>query len=350
MGVTRNCVDTSSFGVWIIPYLHILSIANLLTETRSWNSAIFSSIPLVVVNRAVVTIDFSTFNDDWLITRPHQAQQINPLGGYVLNDIHAAASSFTRLDNADCMAAFIDPLQTTQDLIVVTRRAAADNNGSSLMWADFPNGGEGWDGSSLWICSEYEPEGYSKACPLQFALTFADNWLNSAQWNFINGTKEVWWLPDLTAENLEPGWWQNVTIDHCLVGQSGDNQQRCGLHYSSSLLVFVSVCTTTEFLLMVFLVLQYYRSTHKPREDKFHGDNLAKADKSGVTLVLLGDAIAAALRETDGSHTRIRPHTEESVQRAYTAAKLDVLRWDASRSPMWFTAVGPKTWLISTPL
>ncbi|OTB05612.1 hypothetical protein M426DRAFT_260105, partial [Hypoxylon sp. CI-4A] len=266
-----------------------------------WNSTIFTSLPVVSIPRAIATSDFRAAADNWTIDDPLPPRwwwgfpPADKWGGvsYDLSPVYTlktSASSLTRLEPRECIDEYIDLLKSTRAVLVVAQNmTSVQNNGSSLL-DGWMSGWDFWDAGNHWLCSVYESQEYSRVCDRMVGV----------------GGKAVG----------NP----NVVVDYCLVGDEGNNDGRCGLHYSTYILGIVCGCTALECLLV------FWTGRHFDR-DKAAG----KLKRPRRTLVTMGDVICDFLYEPD--------YHIDGVSEGSTG-----------RRESWFTAVGAKTWIVSSIL
>ena len=262
--------------------------------------------PFVVFPASAVTSDFLTAADNWEVTRPITDPTIFANRSSSMYALHENARNFTRLDNLQCMERYIDPLQATSDLVLVSNVTTAQNNGSSLIFA-WMSGSDSmnWNGATNWICSSHENAYYTSYCSIDKAQHYADDWVV-----------------------LGPS--MNATIYYCLVGEQGDNGNRCGFHFSAYIMATVCLLTSIETILISW-------TTFKHRTP---------------TIVTVGDAIAEFLKDPDestgGSSTLVPVVPKHS--KGQTIARLGVTFWNGEHRIYWFKAVSLNAWLISTSL
>ncbi|KAF2094484.1 hypothetical protein NA57DRAFT_46583 [Rhizodiscina lignyota] len=278
-----------------------------------WNSAIFTSIPVSAIPRAIATDDFMVAGDNWTVSDPlghFSFWKPNPnYGNAALNksliySLQIAAPNFTRLDTRDCIARYINPLNSTSKLIVVAgNMSSLMNNGSSLIdgWV---SAWQSWQTSAWWICSAQTQDQYN--CNEEFAATFADHWQL------------------LRRDQLR------ITVDHCLAGDEANNQERCGLHYSADILAFVCVCTLISSLLIGWTWFKH-RHDVKAQKDK----------KNRRTMITLGDTIHNFLESPSSTHAESAAMTRKPD---FVEAKLAV--WHPNRIP-WSGAITFPAWILS---
>ncbi|KAI1445340.1 hypothetical protein F5Y02DRAFT_130179 [Annulohypoxylon stygium] len=286
-----------------------------------WNSAFFSSIPIASYPWAFATSDYFVATDDWSQVHPFPHHWDPPPADALRSELQNASlvfslqelgKRFKRLEKEKCMEAYIDPLQSTAALVLVaSNMTSSENNGSSLI-TGFISGWEykyaEWGKSNFWICAAYQQ---TRWCDLQWAETFVDQW--------VYGSPNI----DLPY----------VGIDYCLVGESGDNTSRCGLHYNVTLIGIVSALTLLESLL-IFSVWPLHR-----RQLIIRGLYKTRASYGAETMVTMGDAIGDFLRE----------HSEIMPRRYYGIGDTDIREtlWCSKTNTSWFHAVSRSTWMVS---
>ncbi|KAI1094980.1 hypothetical protein F5B19DRAFT_505090 [Rostrohypoxylon terebratum] len=197
-----------------------------------WNSSIFTSLPVASIPRAIATSDFQTAADNWTLSNPLPPRwwwvfpppdrwgdvtyDLSPV--YTMKD---KAASLIRLEPRECIAEYIDPLKSTRSVMVVAWNiTSVQNNGSSLL-DGWEGGWDYWETAQYWLCSTYDLGYYTKLCDRAWADGLIGDWVVGV------GGKPVG-LP-------------NVQVDNCLVGEEGDNEDRCGLHYSVYILAIVCI-------------------------------------------------------------------------------------------------------------
>ncbi|KAJ3534934.1 hypothetical protein NM208_g7344 [Fusarium decemcellulare] len=209
----------------------------------------------------------------------------------------------------DCVERYIDPLKSTSAVVVVTRNVTtAQNDNSSLVDGWFSTW-DSWSDSAGWMCSAYQDGDLSKwrFCGQIWADTFADNWVL--------------------------GWPKDMGVDYCLVGEEGDNQARCELHYSAYISIIVCICTLLGASMLLWTWLDHLRK-----------DNRGYT-KSSKTLVTMGDAIDSFLDvlgpsdAVQASGITTRKFTENHVA-----------LWKPVARIAWFKASSNLLWGISLTL
>lgn len=216
------------------------------------------------------------------------------------------------MKNHECIATFINPLNATRKLVLVSENVSTEYDGSTLL-AGFMGLGDpaNWDLESFWICSAY-----LKILPDRFC---SHGWAeqHAHHWKFL--------LPSTPAREHR----HNVTISHCLVGKpANDLSHLCGFHYSEYLMIAVCVCAGISWILVLTVATAFSEST----------------------LVLVGDAIEEFLKPLPPSDIE---KSEEPQHRLDNlgAAGLRVRQWTASgQKTRWFHAVSKWTWWASLPM
>jgi hypothetical protein len=204
--------------------------------------------------------------------------------------------NMTKLENQDCISKYIDPTEASGNIIIVASNyTAAENNGSSLVDALVSGSYDSnvWWSSSFWICTAYQGSHF-RWCSADWAATFASNWTVVSHYR------------------------THVHVDHCLVGEQGDNKRLCGLHYSVDATIIVCVCT----LIDAFLILWVWHQAMRAKEERH------------TPMVTTGDAIASFLREPGKDSRRCNGKT----------VQVKVQAWPMNNCASWFSAVGMLNW------
>ncbi|KAK8102321.1 hypothetical protein PG984_015467 [Apiospora sp. TS-2023a] len=289
-----------------------------------WNSALFTSIPVVAVPRAIATSDFLTAAENWTISDPlghrswwHFAPGYGEASHNVslIYNLQEMAPTMERLDTAACIERFINPLTVSTSVIVVAQNMTSQQfNGSSLLdgWV---SGWETWTLSATWICDAYQSSDLNhwRLCDSNWAKEFSNDW--HLRWH------DIW----------------RIKVDHCLAGGNGDNEKRCGLHYSAYIWEIVCACTSLECLLVFVVWLRNRRDMKVDRGNKKHR-----------TMVTIGDAIHSFLEYPDAANI-----SEESGHGATTPTKgggsiiLKKARWVVSKRVSWLQAASMTVWILS---
>lgn len=282
-------------------------------DEPSWNSAVFASFAYVSYPRATVTSDFLAASDNWSISNLHAINhtctcdiEFNNMYQNIssIYSLQTAAKNFTRLERMACMENFIDPLNATRALVVVALNvSSAQNNGSSLIYGGLSGCWDVWDRSNFWICETHEVPW----CSLDRASTFVDPWVINYGYN---------------------SEYPRLLIDYCLVGDPGDNSQKCAIQYNAYILPIVCACTFLESLLIIWTWLTY----------------------RGETMLTIGDAISDFLKKPDvamvdlGTGNTIRATTKPRPVIVTNAP------WVPEHRISWFKVISIRIWTISLVL
>ncbi|KAE8166654.1 hypothetical protein BDV40DRAFT_285404 [Aspergillus tamarii] len=285
-----------------------------------WNSAIFTSFPIVVIPRAVATNDFLTVRYNWTASDPlSHFSWWKPAAGYgeaskntsMIYTLQDGAANFTYLDTEACIKRYINPMTATSSVIIVARNVSTvQNNGSSLIdgWV---SGWEPWSGSSSWICRAHQDIHKDRFCNWDFAKSFTNDWKLS--------------------------WPRGVQVDHCLSADEGRSRDRCGLHYSTHILAIVCVCTFLESLLVYWTAFHHFRNMRTKEQKRDHR-----------TMVTIGDAINSFL-EHPRSYINELTDEDDDASTCYRlgAVQIQKTTWLAEPRVSWFKAVNIHIWVIS---
>lgn len=267
----------------------------------------------------MATSDFQVRGDNWTATDPLAQRSwwgFPGIWGDVpfdltpLYSMQTAASNMTRLEPSECISRFVNPWTATQNLVLVAQNvSSAHNNGSSLI-DGWMSGWDIWTNSHAWICSQY-PQKASRACTEEWASTFADNWIVAG-------------APISEGSPVR----ENVAVDYCLVGESVDIDNRCGLHFSVYLTGIVCFFTAAEALLIWLTWLNHTKTKSDP------------TGRRQETMVTMGDAISDFLERPD---ELAAARDSEFPRASYTVR---VGRW-REECVSWFKGVSTRTWVIS---
>lgn len=284
----------------------------------SWNSAIFTSIPIVAIPRATVTSDHLTSPDIWRTADPlghlHGWREPAEVGEafhnkspiYALQD---RASNMVRLSPAQCAERYISPTTVTTSLIIVAGNTTYQQNNASSLLDGWISAWGPWAESTGWICAAFLTN--DELCDRESVERF------SARWKVVVPKSVV------------------IDVDHCLVGEEGNNEERCALHYSAHILGIVGVCTLMESILVLLVWFLHRR------------DSPSKESWRNRTMVTIGDAIqsylerpAAELDVADGGEPDV-----SSTKSGHVVPKKSV--WRTQKAVSWIRAVSSSDWIMS---
>jgi hypothetical protein len=202
----------------------------------------------------------------------------------------------------------IDPTNATSSLIVVAKNMTSQANNNSTLLEGWISQWEFWTFSTGWMCTAYTQKIF---CDATFASAFADNWVLQ----------------------LKSG--DTVLVDHCLAGDTANNQERCGLHYMTHILAFICCCTFASCLTVGWVWTQYVNET-KTMQGK----------RQNETMMTMGDTIYSFLlspnrnqNPDDGDEGDIKPGP--------TFVRTKRTTWQPKARVLWYQAVTPILWSIS---
>lgn len=181
-----------------------------------------------------------------------------------------------------------------------------DNHGTSLLdgWISSWDGWWGW--SNGWICLAYQADlQRQKYCTLEWSEIFVDNW---------------------TVGRRSP-----IAVDYCLVSETANNEERCGLHYSTHVLIIVCVCIFLESLMILWTWGLYLNSSTNP--------DIKSAKR---TMVTMGDAIHSFLEHPLADGHNLMDSTIQGKK-----IRVNNERWTTRKLTRWYEAVSWCTWIVS---
>ncbi|KAL9116930.1 MAG: hypothetical protein Q9187_006539 [Circinaria calcarea] len=305
----------------------VLSVKNMWhMSEKGWNSVIFTSLPFAAVPRAVVTNDFLIAGENnWTASDPlGHYQWWKPAPGYgdaalnksLIYGLQASAVNMTRLDRRACVQRYVNPLTSTSSVIVVARNVSLVQNNNSSLIDGWVSAWESWRVSSEWICRLHQSTDPSKwkYCNAKFAESFADHWSLG-----------------------QPGAWA-VAVDYCLVGEEGNNQERCGLHYSWDILKIVCACAILASFVIFWTWLQIR-----------HDDNHPKGKSYKRTVVTMGDAIHSFL-ESPSESDMDSTDQKHSTSRMSGFVEIGKMFWKTEHRIPWSKALSGWAWALSVLL
>ena len=263
----------------------------------------------------VAQSEFNYFSED---AEAHQYRNFSSV--YSLQ-ASLLSNSLKRLDKKSCIYTYIDPSRSTSSLIIVAlNQTYTQNNGSSLIHG-WLAAWDGWAGAPEWICSAHIPPFKHVRCTQEWIDTWGDDWTIST------GTSSQQTI---------------FAVDYCLIGETADNNQRCGIHYSAYILPIVCSCTFLESTLIFWTWIQHRKKAKlgQPRTD---------GDSSIIkTMVIMGDAVADFLKTPDTA-------TEDNIDGAsFNSAAtlrpvmLKRIRWAPRHEVPWFKAISSSVRISSS--
>lgn len=310
----RNSFNNSAYLVSYQVWNNILLAETKKKPVVSWNSSVFTSLPVVTIPHVIVTSDFRTSSDNWTTsdpltkaswwTPPSKEDQV-AISIESLYSLQDQVVEFTSIDKRSCIKSFVNPLESTRSVIVVSSNITTlQNNGSSLIDGYISSWEEWWAWSNGWICSAYHTHDF-KYCTLEWADSFADDWIIMSH------------VP--------------VGIDYCLVSDGINNKERCGLHYSKDVLVILCVCTFLTTLMITWTWVHHRRT-----------NRMADSKKAKRTMITIGDAIHSFLESPLDEDRSLQLNDDE-----VGAVKVCRTEWNPKRRIMWLQAVSNRTCAFS---
>lgn len=284
----------------------------------------FTSIPWVSYPIVYATSDVIETGDNWALSHPivpfnlprpsANREPPDPVSNKYQNfstvyALHDQAKGFTRWERKDCLQEYIDPLKSTRALLLVASNVtAAENNGSSLI-GTWISGWYPWNRDNQWICrvSDMDSPHFKKWCTWGRASQYIDEWVVRY---------------DHTS----------MLVDHCLVGEAGNNDQRCGLHYSAYILPIVCTSILGEGLLILWTWSRLRNPEKNPRVK---------------TLITMGDAVAEFLEQPSSVEASETYTSNGVVTPRLNAVGIQTGPWSSERRVSWLKAVDVKTWIYS---
>ena len=251
---------------------------------------------------AIVTQDFLQSNDSWQEKSIAHYRHRPANNNSKILSLHEEAANFARVDNIDCMNRVVDPLKATGDVVLVSTTLTKDNSNTSIL-IGFISGEDGrwWNAASNWICSAYEDEAFRRNCDFDFIKSHADDWQYA----------------------VDPH--HHVTVDHCLIGPEADNEERCGYHFSVTILILVCTCAGIESALVLLVAFQY----------------------STRTMVTLGDAVSEFLEFPDESTAPDLAPQNDMLGERKSLIRSRTALWSTQKRVRWYSAVKTKWWIFT---
>lgn len=201
-------------------------------------------------------------------------------------------------------------MNATSSIIVVAKNMSSQaNNGSALMdgWI---SQWEFWTWSTGWICAAYTKTIF---CDAAFASSFADDW--------------ALLLPD----------GRTIAVDHCLVSDDANNQERCGLHYTTHILVLICCCTFASCLIIGWTWKQCVYDTEA-----------IQGKTQNRTMMTMGDSIHSFLASPDRSQNHDdEDENEGEVKSGSTFVRARRTIWQPKARVRWYQAITTLFWTIS---
>lgn len=295
----------------------------LTCVNHRWNSAVFKSLPLQSYNVAIVQPNFLSDTRPWNVSSFVEGVSTN--GTYsTLQQRLLQASNWENLTSAQCIERYRNSLPGAGTVALVladfteTPLGVSENDRSSLV--DLHTEDASW-AQQWWLCRGGFNVTHGKWC--------GDGGLLPNSTNFIAG-----WGPNITNETAQfrqPARAYTGRVSYCLSEDTEPVSERCGLHFSVSLMAIVCGFNAVKCLCLLYLWWRIAKTPYKQRH-----------------LITIGDAISSYLESPE---TLESPHL--SLNTGITGFR-DVERLLKSKHPQartwvktphrWGEAVRRRTW------
>ena len=282
------------FGIFTSHVSHLSDYYNalgFLLAAERWNSAIYTSIPINLYSTAIVTNDFLSNNNSWNAT------------DLSIKKLQLKAPGFQRLDSAECIERYIDPLGTGLDVVVVTNTPTNEetkhDNTSLIASFNSPGSGIHWSTAQSWICAAY-PEVRTSFCSMQFMNQFSNNWT-------VGDKKGTY----------------NASVDYCLSAGAQLPNERCGLLFSPIVMGLVCILNLIKCICIWYTA---YRDL-------------------GSALVTIGDAISYFLRNPDSSTKGLCLSSKADFGYQQWGRKHGI--WNPPKRIFWYQAASLRRWMTT---
>jgi hypothetical protein len=201
-------------------FLHLLLVSlssrlprRMLTCGESWNSAIFTTKPIISYGVAWTTSDFMTNKKIWNQTL---------IDNDAIFDFQQNGRNFTRLTTAQCLTRYCDIFTAGTNVVVVTdlaNNSVKVADGTSLLnWFFVPGSVPATQGN-IWTCRNVPEIVQTEhgSCDINNMRPYLNNWTLN-----FGGTVH-------TYENWAPAW--TAGVEYCLSGGVQPVEEMCGLYF-----------------------------------------------------------------------------------------------------------------------
>lgn len=257
----------------------------------SWNSTVFLSTPIYSYTVAFATEDYLQHNETWA---PENLDRIR----------RESITTYEQLDNSHCIDRYINRLNDGKNVVVIVDRPYSQNHNSTLLGyfdvTSFPDG-------AYWVCTStyIEPKISAGGCTKWSINPFRTNWT-------VVYDGRDYYLPGDPDEALALS---------CRSGGLHTEDNKCGLHFSVSIMIFVCVLNLLKCLLICWTA--YYTG------------------KSEL-LVTAGDALESFLQTPDLHTQGMSTRSKQEFQKSYHWNS-EPQRWDPQKH-RWYRAAGLRRW------
>lgn len=252
------------------------------------------STPIYSYTLVYATEDYPKNNDSW--------------GTENLNRIRQeSTTTYEQLDNSDCIDRYVNRLNGGKDVVVITNKSSSQNDNSTLLGSynisDFPDGG-GWVCSSPYI----SPKVGAGGCTTWFMNQFRTNW------TVLYAGRSTWGSGDP----------REALVLSCRSAGVHTEDNKCGVHYSTSIMIFVCVLNLLTCSLICWTA--FY------------------AGKSEL-LVTAGDALASFLQTPDVHTQGMSTRSKDEFQKS-SHWNSEPKRWNPQKN-RWYRAAGLRRWVTA---
>lgn len=299
----QSCVTTSL--VWQTKALFFYPFLNkknqlwgrtsrlTLIINNSWNSTIFLSTPVYSHTVAFATRDYQENNHTWA---PETLDRIR----------RESTTIYENLDNSRCIDRYINRLNGGKDVVVIVDKSSSLNDNSTLLGHFEVNQFPG----RYWVCTSsfISPRIGDGGCTKWSMNQFRTNWT-------IVYDGRASYSPDDSDEALALS---------CLSGGVHTEGNNCGLHFRTSIMIFVCVLNLIKCLLIC--VTAYHT-------------------RKSELLVTAGDAVVSFLQnpdpQTQGMSTRSKQEFQQGVN-----WNSEPRSWK-SQKQRWYRAASLRRWVTA---
>lgn len=266
-----------------------------MTNLRnSWNSTIFLSTPIYSYTAAFATEDYRRKNDSWGTEKLNRIRQ-------------ESMTTYEELDNSDCIDRYINRLNGGKDVVVITNKSSSQNHNSTLLGSfdlrKFPKDG-------FWIC----------ASPY---IGFKAGDGGCTKW-FMNQFRTNWTVVYNGESRYVPGDRDAVLALSCYSGGVHTEDNKCGLHFSTSIMIFVCALNLIKCLLICWT--RYYV-------------------RNSELLVIPGDAIVSFLQTPDVHTEDMSTKSKDDFQKRSHWSS-EPKRWNPQKT-RYYRAAGLRRWVAT---
>lgn len=252
------------------------------------------STPTYTYTAAFATEDYLKSNRSW--------------GTKHLDRIRQDSRYYEQLDNSQCIDRYCNRLNNGKDVIIITKKSSLQNNNSTLLGTydlkHFP-------GDGFWVCSGPH---YRHHCSKWYMKQIATNWTV-----LYEG-----WPHDGSTFHPDGDTRRTALVLSCRSAGVHSDNNKCGLHFSTSIMIFVCILNLSKCLLVCWTA--YYVRNSEP-------------------LVTAGDAIMSFLQVPDDHTQKMSGRSRhEFPQGGHWNSEPKT--WSPQRTG-WYRAASRKRWVAT---